>query len=203
MSHLWTILLVCCCFGAVLSDKKALWKRRYVLDRSAPNYISPGYYILPIDRTTFSVSHPVYLDQFDVSRIFLYDPTEEVYVNRVPVQFKFVEIYRSNFHDKATLLAGRMLLNSTYDSSFKFSSDLKLDPSFLYEIRLEMPSNMNLMYNEYLKVREFTIKRPFGRSVEINLYQYNSDVKPPNVTDTRRKVSQGMVKRLHFKYPIV
>lgn len=196
------VLVSCAELGAVDPNNTIVFTHRFLLDRSAPNYISPGYYLLPIDRTTFSVSRPIYLEQFDVSKIYLYDPVQEVHINRVPIQFKLVEIYRTNFKDKATILAGTMILNSTMDAKIKFSSNLILDPYFLYEIRLEMPKNMTLMYNEFLKIQEYTIKRPFGRSIEINLYQYNSDVRPPNVIDSRRKVSQGMVKRLYFRFRI-
>lgn len=199
----WVCMVICCGLGA--SDSKLSNKvltRRFLLDRTAPNYISPGYYVNAVDRTTFSVSHPIYLEGFDVSRIFLYDPTEEIFVDHAAVPFRLVEIYRTNFKDKATILAGQVLLNSTYDAKVKFSTDLILDKAFVYEIRLEMPKDLNFMYNEYLKIKEYQIKRPFGRSMEINLYQYNSDVRPPNSIDSRRKVSQGMVKRLYFKYPI-
>lgn len=200
--HFSVILVIFCGVNTANSTSKGLLTRHYTLDRTAPNYISPGYYTLPVDRTTFSLSHPVFLEQFDVSRIFMFDPTEEIYIHYVSIQFKLVEIYRNNFEDKATILAGQILMNSTYDAKVKLSTDLKLDPAFLYEIRLEMPNKLNLMYNEYLKVKAFEIKRPFGRSIEINMYQYNSDVKPPHAIGSRRKVSQGMVKRLYFKYSL-
>lgn len=168
---------------------------------------SSGYGILGVDRTTFSVDRPLWLQQFDIVKVFANDPTNERHVHRIPVKIKIRKIPEGDLKEAdviETVFTGQALLNSTHETTVNVFSKVLLKPAFLYEIRLKMPERSHLMYKDFLDIREHKITRFFSKSILVNFYQHNPTVVRPSTsnrdTDVRRPVSHGMVKRLHLKY---
>lgn len=186
---------------AFSGDFNKLWplKRIVVLDRTVVGFKSPGYYIQPVDKTTFSVSRAIRLKQFDISKIFVYDPTKEVEIDHVRVNFKIVQLLKIDPTRTRDIFSGNTVLSSTHEANVPLNIQLK--PDFDYEIRIEMPENLQLMYTDFLEIREFKIKKWFGRSIYVNFYQHNSGEKPPVIEDDKRKNSHGIVNRIHLQNP--
>lgn len=175
-----------------------IFKKTVTLDRHVRNYKSPGYYIQPVDITTFSVTHAIWLKQFDISKIFVYDPVKEKPIDYVRVNFKIIQMLKINHEARREIFNGSTIISSNEESAVKLNILLKAD--FDYEIHIEMPENMQLMYRDFLEVREFRIKRlGIGRSIYVTFFQRNKSVKPPAIKDDRLKNSQGIVSRLQLK----
>lgn len=183
--------------GVSLTDGSWLSSDRFaVVDRSIADP-SMGYYnILPVDRTAFSVNYPVWLQQLDISKIFINNGS---CVDTVPVKIKIVEKYLSDMRDKDVVYVGQVTLNSANETNIQFSPDISLQSKFTYEIRLAVPE-MFYAYTGNLNIKEYRIKRFAWRSVILTFYQNNAAEKPPNSIN-EWTVSHGMVKRLHLKYP--
>lgn len=163
-----------------------------------------GYFILGVDRTTFSVDRPLWLQQFDIVKVFANDPVNR-HVHRIPVKIKIRKIPEGDLKEAdviETVFTGHALLNSTHDTTVNVFSKVLLKPGFLYEIRLKMPERTHLMYKEYLDIREHKITRFFSKSILVNFYQHNPTIRSQssNRDDVKQTVSHGMVKRLHLKY---
>lgn len=174
-------------------------KRAVIVDRLMAEHPSPGYFVLPVDRTAFSINYPVWLYQFDISKVYVSNNGSLVPVDYVPVKVKIVEKYLSDMHDKDVVFVGQATLNSTNEVHIRLSSEILLNPKSMYEIRLAMPS-YNFMYNECFNIKEQRVKRHLWRSLILTYYQ-NNIVNPPfNVDSGEQEVSRGMVKRLYLKY---
>lgn len=186
---------------AFSGDSEKFWpsKRLVILDRTVDGFKSPGYYMLPEDKTTFSVSRAIWLKQFDISKIFVYDPTKEVPIDHVRVNFKIVQLLKTDPTRQREIFSGNTALSSTHEANVQLNILLK--PDFDYEIRIEMPENLQLMYTNFLEIREFKINKWFGRSIYVNFYQHNSGEKPPVIEDDKRKKSQGIVNRIYLRNP--
>lgn len=199
------VLLIVSNFGdAVMNERFGLNPRHtVVIDRFASNHESPGYFILPLDKTAFSVDKPLWLHQFDIPKVYLYDPINEIAVDNLPIRLRFVKIANQTFpndNPAEVIFIGRTIVNSTHETTVKVPAKVPLHPGFMYEIRLKMPEKTHLMYNEFHDIRDYKINRFFGKSITVSFYQHNPMVKPPNPSDKRRKVSHGLVKKLHLKY---
>lgn len=210
------LIFVCVCSGILLANngivetalnERFSWNpnRTVIVDRTAvsgPPHQSPGYFILGVDRTTFSVDRPLWLQQFDIVKIFADDPTTQRHVHRIPVKIKIRKIPEGDVKDGdaiETVFTGHAHLNSTHETVINVFSKVLLKPQFLYEIRLKMPERAHFIYNDYLDIREHKISRFFSKSILVNFYQHNPTVHHSR-DDVKRTVSHGMVKRLHFKY---
>lgn len=167
-----------------------------------------GYSILSVDRTTFSVDRPLWLQQFDIVKVFANDPANERHVHRIPVKIKIRKIPESDLKEAdiiETVFTGQALLNSTHETTVNVFSKVLLKPGFLYEIRVKIPERTHLLYKDFLDIREHKITRFFSKSILVNFYQHNPTVMRSTSNnhrdgDVKRPVSHGMVKRLHFKY---
>lgn len=167
-----------------------------------------GYFILGVDRTTFSVDRPLWLQQFDIAKVFGNDqPNVERPVHRIPIKIKIRKIPEGDLKEAdviETVYTGHALLNSTHDTTVNVFSKVLLKPGFLFEIRLKMPERTPLMYKECLDIREHKITRFFSKSILVNFYQHNPTIQRTHSNnrdvDVRQTVSHGMVKRLHLKY---
>lgn len=197
--------MLCWDFGATQMNERFGWnpRRSIVINRFAPNNESPGYFLLPLDKTAFTVDRPVWLHEFDIAKVFLYDPVDEKPVHNVPVKVKFVKIANHSLASNVpaeVIFVGRAILNSTHETRVKVPAKVPLHPGFTYEIRLKMPEKVHLMYNEFLDVREYKINRFFGKTITVSFFLHNPIINPPNGTDHRRKISHGLVTRIHFIY---
>lgn len=197
------VVLMCGSFGEAVKIGFP-WSRlqTWNLDRSVSQFASPGYYVLPTDKTGFSVSHPLWLEQFDVSKIYVYDPIKEIISDNVTVKFEIVEILKEDSHE-TIIFKGQTVLNSTYEAKVNTkhsNTGIQLKPGYTYEIQLEIPQGKQLMYNEFLEIKEFSKRRFLHNFIYLRFYQVNPDSKPPTEGDTNRKLSHGLVKRLHLKY---
>lgn len=199
---IWLMLMLCC--AGQMNDRFG-WnpRRTIVIDRFTPNYDSPGYFLLPIDKTAFTVDRSVWLHSFDIAKVFLYDPFDEKSINNVPVKVKFVKIANHSLANEIpaeVVFVGRAILNSTHETHVKVPAKVPLHPGFTYEIRLKMPEKVHLMYNEFLDIRDYKINRFFGKTITVSFFIHNPIINPPNNTDHRRKISHGMVKRIQLIY---
>lgn len=195
-SLLWATLLV---LSNPNGSAGASWlnpNRTAVIDRSLPEPASTAYYTLPVDRSAFSVNYPVWLRQFDISKIFINNGST---VDAVPVKIKIVEKYLSDMRDKDVVFVGQVTLNSTDQAKIRILPEISLQPKFMYEIRLFLP-DIFYAYNGNLNTKEYRIKRFAWRSVIMTFYQNNVAEKPPQ---HKGSISHGMVKRLHLIYPNV
>lgn len=208
MLKLLCSILVCyLSFGSQLSEAISLkpdewtfglFRRTAVLDRHIRNFKTPGYYIQPVDITTFSVTRSIWLKQFDISKIFVYDPVKEKPIDYVRVNFKIIQMLKRNPEARREIFTGNTVLCSKDESKVELNILLKAD--FDYEIHIEMPENLQLMYRDFLEVREFLIRRwGIGRSINVTFFQRNKSIKPPAIKDDKLKNSQGIVSRLHLK----
>lgn len=200
---LWTLLLLCIDLnnfvGVGIAECSWLDRNRTAtIDRTIVDSTSTGYYVLPVDRTALSVNYPVWLQQIDISKIFINNGSS---VDNVPVKVKIVEKYLSDMRDKDVLFVGYVTLNSENETIIKFSPEIALKPKFMYEIRLAVPE-IYYAYDGNLNNKEYRIKRFAWRSVIMTFYQNNAAENPPN-SKQEWSVSHGMVKRLHLKYPNV
>lgn len=167
-----------------------------VIDRSLPDDGTPNYYhILPVDRTTFSVSRKVWLHRIDIAKIFGLISNEKVPIDNVSVKVKITEKYLNDMKDKAVVFVGNVVLNSTSEARIKFSPEIVLTPEHMYEIRFLMPAQ-NFIYDEQLSVKGQQIKRKLWSAIRTSFYRTNIADKPSG----EEKISYGMVKRIYIKY---
>lgn len=190
---------------SAVSAENLPWLGRFgswVIDRSVRNSASPGFFALSIDRTAFAVHDRVWVEQIDISKVYLYDPVNEVPVEDVPTQVKLVEMFKPNDYEKV-LFSEKISLNSTDEAKINLlhrTGEILLRPGYAYEIQLEFPKDKNLMYNDLHQIKEFSIRKIFNTYIHVDFFQNNPESKPPNEEDKSRKLSKGMVKRLHLKY---
>lgn len=199
------ILLLNNGIGEATLPERFSWNpnKTVIVDRTIKEHMSTGFYILGVDRTTFSVDRPVWLQQFDIVKVFGYDPVKEIPVHRVPVKLKIRKLPEGDFTDKnsiETVFTGHAVLNSTHEATVNVFSKVLLKPGFVYEIRMKMPERVHYMYTDYLDIHEHKITRFFGKSIIVHFHQHNPTARPLSIKDSNRKVSHGLVKRLHVKY---
>lgn len=220
-------LLICLCVGSGIlllnngiaesvQTGRFIWNpnRTVIIDRTVDvsdqhhhhhhHHQLSGYFILGVDRTTFSVDRPLWLQQFDIVKVFANDPPNERQVHRIPIKIKIRKIPEGDLKEGdviETVYTGQAHLNSTHDTTVNVFSKVLLKPGFLYEIRLKMPERTHFMYKDCLDIREHKITRFFSKSILVNFYQHNPTVRSHNNRDdVKQTVSHGMVKRLHLKY---
>lgn len=185
------VVVICGGFGEA--------KRTTILDRFIGNF---GYYILPVDRTAFTVDRPVWLMQIDIPKVFGYHPTSKKNIDNVSAKITLIETNKDGekTEEKKKIFVGETLLNSKYEAEVKMPKEIQLNPGFEYEIQVETPEDTHLMINETFKKGTMTIHRFFGKSIHVKFSQRNPNVKPPFDEATKRKLSNGLVRRMHLKY---
>lgn len=199
-----SVLLFCSGFGEAKLPE-LIPNDTTVLERFTGNY---GYYILPIDRTTFSVDHAVWLMQFDISKVFGYHPTSKTNINNVLAKVRLYEINKKDGNDdndetveeKKEIFFGQISLNSEHEAIVKMPRDILLKTGYEYQIQVETPEDTHLMINETFTMRTMKIHRPLAKSIQVKFHQSNPNVKPPFDEATKRKPSNGLVRRIHLKY---
>lgn len=209
-SYILYFFLVCLfyCHSTNANVKQNTWLYPYksiIVNRSIADNPSPWYVILPVDRTAFSVNYRAWLHQFDISKIFVYNPIKDGPDNvaNVSVKIKIMEKTLSDMQNKAEIYCGFKLLNSTDETKITIFPEVKLNPKSMYEIQIFLPS-YNFIYNENLNVKEQRVKRPLWRSLIITYYQNNIVDKPLDIipgSQDSRLISHGMVKRLYLDFP--
>lgn len=185
------VVLLCGGFGEA--------KRTTVLDRFIGNF---GYYILPVDRTAFTVDRPVWLMQIDIPKVFGYHPKSKKNIENVSTNVTLIETSKDGKKTgkQKKIFVGETLLHSKYEAIVKMPTDILLNPGFEYEIQMETPEDTHLMINETFKKGTMTIHRFFSKSIHVKFLQRNPNVKPPYDEVTKRKLSNGLVRRMHLKY---
>lgn len=161
---------------------------------------SQKMYTLQIDRTAFSVDQPVWLEQFDISKVFGYELIKQRPVYHVSVMVKIFEIAEGIRSLQATelLFMKRVDIGFNHETKIILPSEFLLKPGFVYEIRVELPENMTFTYNDELTIGTYKIDRPLSKPITVDFYQHNSGLQ--NVDHYERKLSHGMVKDIHLKY---
>lgn len=182
--------------ASVIGDVFYNPNRTVVLDRSVDTYAKPGYYLLPVDRTTFTVDRYLWLHQFNLSKVYIYHAEKEEPIDVIPVKYQIVRIQNRS---EEVLLAGKTKISSNYVASVKFH-DILLKPDYYYEIRVELPEKVVLMYIDNLEIKEYYLRR-FYKPIQVKFYQHNAaDKPPPGVEGGKRLLSHGLVKQLYLKY---
>lgn len=181
------VLLLCSGFGEAAD-------RSTVLDRFTGNF---GHYILNVDKTSFTVDQPVTLTAFELPKVYGYHPKSKKNIEDVPADVRVFEISQSG--EKNEIFVGQTYLDSYVEPKVKMPSKVELKPGFEYLIEIETPAAVYLMTNEMYK-NSMIIRRFFGESVHIKFQQRNPTEKPSFDRETKRKLSNGLVRRLHLKY---
>lgn len=198
LQTLWILSLILLYCG----NGEASWLnpiKTAVIDRSMPDDGTPSYYhILPVDRTTFSVTRKVWLYQIDIARIFSLISNEKLPIDNVSVKVKITEKYLNDMKDKAVVFVGNVVLNSTSEAKIDFSPEIMLTPKHMYEIRFLMPAQ-NFIYDEHLSVKDQKIKRKLWSAIRTSFYRTNIADKP-SAGGSEEKISYGIVKRIYIKY---
>lgn len=167
-----------------------------VLDRSVDTYASPGYYLLNKDRTAFTVNRYLWLQQFNLSKVYIYHAEKEEPIDVIPVKYQIVRIQNRS---EEVIHTGKTKISSNYVTSVKFN-EILLKPDYYYEIRVELPADVVLMYIDNLEIKEYYLRR-FYKPIRVKFYQHNADEKP-DVEHGKRLLSHGLVKQLYLKYKI-
>lgn len=179
------VLLLCGGLGEVDS------KRTNVLERFSGNY---GYFITPVDKTSFTVDHPIWLKQFDLPKVFGYHAKSKKNINNVPATVKVIEMG----DEQRELFVGQIKLNSGKEANVKITKGVLLQPNVEYIIQVETPEDTHLMINETFAMRTLTIHRIMGKPIHVKFQQRNPTDKPSFDEKTKRKPSNGLVRRLHM-----
>lgn len=190
-------------FGLSEASKKPWWnpEGHAVLDRTLNNYTKPGFYVTKLDVTAFAVDQPVWLERFNISKVFYYNPAQSSLPDIVPVKVKIIEILKINTGVKKLIYTGKVEINSTYEGQVTVPS-LPLKPGYVYEIHLEMPENWGtVLYIDAHAIKEFKVRKYLLKYFYVNFYQHNTPLPNPPANDKGKlELSGGMVKRLYFKY---
>lgn len=176
-------------------------ERTAILDRTIPatNDTKPeDSYILPVDRTTFSVSKEVRLQQIDIAKIFTKNAAGQKtnVTDNVSVKVKIVQMQINDRTFIATVFNGKANLSSMNDTKITFKDGIPLKRYNMYEIQLFMPA-LNFVYSDNLSIATHKIWRAFLRSIVTSFFPSNVNI---GGSDGEKKISVGLVKRLHYKY---
>lgn len=179
--------------------------RSATIDRAIPaanGTESNDFHILPVDRTTFSVSKELSLHQIDMTKIFTMNANEKSNLtNDVSVKVKIVQMLINDRTFVATVYNGNVNLSSMNEAKITFKDGIALKRGYMYEIRFFLPV-LNFVYSENLSIATHKIWRPFLRSIVTSFFpsNVNFDDSPRNDDVHEKKISVGLVKRLHYKY---
>ena len=181
------VLLLCSGLGEAAD-------RSTVLDRFTGNF---GHYVLNVDKTSFTVDHPVTLTAFELPKVYGYHPKSKTNIEDVPADVRVFEISQSG--KKNEIFVGQTYLNSYAEPKVEMPSKVELKPGFEYLIEVETPIAVSLMTNEMYK-NSMVIRRFFEESVHIKFQQRNPTEKPSFDRNSKRNPSNGLVRRFHLKF---
>lgn len=195
-------------FCGKLCEAKSWWNpiRSATIDRAIPaaNGTEPDdFHILPVDRTTFTVSKEVLLHQIDMTKIFAMNAKKKTNLtNDVSVKVKIVQMQMNDRTFVATVYSGNVDLSSMNETKLNFEQGIALKRNYMYEIRFFMPA-LNFVYSENIGIATHRIWRPFLRSIVTSFFPSNVNLMKSSTNkgvSEDNKISFGMVKRLHYKY---
>lgn len=169
-------------------------KRWSVLDRFRSNY---GYYVPSVDKTAFTVSEKISLRQIDLPKVFGYHHMKKLNLESVPATVTVIEVLHG---EQEILFSDETTLSSQHEAIVKVPWEIELEPNTQYEIHVETPQDQHIMINEHYELGVQKLRRFFKKSIEVNFHQGNALVPPPTEKETKRKLSQGLVRRMHFVY---
>lgn len=193
----FTLILFCGIFC------EASWwnpERTAIIDRTIPTSNgtkTEDFHILPVDRTTFSVSKEIWLQQIDIAKIFLSNANHKTNItNDLSVKVKIVQMQINDRTFIATVFNGKVNLSSMNDAKIVFKENIPLKRNNMYEIQLFMPG-LNFVYSDNLSIATHKIWRAFFRSIVTSFFPSNVNI---DGTNNEKKISVGLVKRLLVKY---
>lgn len=204
MNFILILVLISCSCSVQSAIGKSLWNNAHtwwktnIIERLV-KIKSPGFYILPVDRTAFSVTHPVWLHQFDISRIYEYDLTE-IALYSVPVTFKILQGSRFDMRFNQTLFEGKTVLTSEQETMVKIPNGIQLNRGGVYEIRLELPEDIYLFHKETLGVQRYEIRNYFDYNFHVKFYPFNAYFEKPQVSHDNHTRAYGIVTRLYLNF---
>lgn len=186
--------------GSTNSLSKRYWtnsNETIVINRFVANQ---KFYTIQMDRTTFSVDEPVWLEQFVIPKVFTYELIKQAPVSHVSVMVKIFETPKDVgfLQGRELIFMQRTEINRMHETKVIMPSGIRLKPEFVYEIRLEIPKNMIFIYNEELGTGKYLIDRPLAKPITINFNRHSLAQNLPN--NLELKLSHGMLKRIQFKY---
>lgn len=153
--------------------------------------------ILPVDRTTFTVSKEVWLQQIDIAKVFISNASQRTNLtDDVAVKVKIVQMRINDRTFIANVFKGQVNVSSMNDAKITFQDGIALKRYNMYEIQLFMPA-LNFVHSDNLSIATHKIWRAFFRSIVTSFFPSNVGIIG---TDNKKKISVGLVKRLHFKY---
>lgn len=173
-----------------------------IVNRSNPTELASEYYMPSIDRTTFTVNRKVWLQQIDIPAIFKYRKKEPK-----PFSFYFVNVtifekanFDSNENQTECIAMLDTKVSSSKESHINISPAILLKPDKVYEINVDFPtSDWKFMYKGTHEIGGYIIKKSFFQSIIVEFHQTNPQIGPPDRTDDKRKLSQGVIQRLYLK----
>lgn len=159
------------------------------------------YFIPNTDRTTFSVNKTLWLHQFDIPRIYFYESKTENYLNIIAVKAKIAEMFNLSSVDNQIIYARKISVNSGNETQVTILPKIIIKPNKFYEINLKFPTMRNsFMYKGTHEIKEYEVTKSFFGSIgAVKFYQNNPKTYPPNISDVRPQLSQGVIQSLYFK----
>lgn len=180
---------------------------KIILDRSTPNRTSPGYYTKAngIDITQFTVDRDIYLTGIELPQIYLLSNEGEKIVieNKLQAKLKIIDLNADDHNErtkngkkgKTGKNSLRFHLNS--ENILMFSMEMHLKANHSYEIQVTLPEQNIYAFDGVYKDTTFVIDGNYFRNA-ITIKMLES-IQLDGVYHHFRKVSVGMVQRLHFK----
>lgn len=169
-------------------------KRWASLDRFKSNY---GYYVPARDKTAFTVSEGVSLRQIDLPKVYGYHHMKKINLASVRATVTIFDVSNGR---KDIAFSTETELSSKHEAIVEIPWNINLEPNAQYEIHVETPAERPLMINEHYEFGVHKLRRFMQKSIEVTFIQGNSYVPPPTDKATKRKLSKGLVKRMHFVY---
>lgn len=199
-------LLICGSVGSVSYMK--FWSEstnRAIINRSDPTVLAfqePENYMLPIDRTTFTVSQKISLNRIDIPQISSYS-TNDFSAQNANVTVWEKDDFKSAENQTNCLRTFNATLSPVHENGIEIFPAILLVPKKVYEIQVEIPFNdtFSFIYNGNHEIKEYKIKRSFfRRSIVVKFYQNNTQAEQPEPNDDKRQLTQGVVQRFYLEY---
>lgn len=171
-----------------------------IIDRSNSSTESKGFYmsVHDVDRTTFALNQDVWLERIDLTKIYGYN-----LVNAIPLEqnaiaeVNLVETKDTGYTD--TIFSVNTTVNSLNEVEIYLYPAIALNRTSMYEIEVKVPDIVTV-YEENLEIKEYFVETKLDTEIGVKCFQRNPPTLPQSNFDMLRKLSQGVVKRLHLKY---
>lgn len=202
-----SVMLLACSFAAAIpfgfGDHWTEYNGTVIIDRANKSEISQAYYMAlnGVDRTTFAVNQSVWLERFDLTKIYEYNVTG----NYSPLnenKIAQMKVVKTNFSGGATTIyVVNATVNSYNEAEVHIYPEILLSRNYIYEIQVRIPHENGTMYHGSLDIKDYYTKTTINTTIAVKFFQRNPlDTLPPNNTDFYSKLSQGVVQRIHLKY---